>query len=127
MSDFVKGIKREVAELKFLIHDLRVERFLNEIIHFHATLNTDLEIFNVDQVHAIHLEDYNVLKEKALAARQALKSYSNVVQSFSPAEKILNKGYIYIETIKEICELTLNPLWGRSDKVISSLSAQSVI
>ena len=40
MTDYKEGIKKEVAEVKFLIHDLRVERFINEVIHFHVTLNT---------------------------------------------------------------------------------------
>ena len=37
MTDYKEGIKKDVAEIKFLIHDLRVERFINEIIHFHVT------------------------------------------------------------------------------------------
>ena len=42
MPDYTEGAKKDVAEIKFLIHDLRVERFINEVIHFHVTLNTDL-------------------------------------------------------------------------------------
>ena len=49
MADYTQGSKKEVAEVKFLIHDLRVERFINEVIHFHVTLNTDLEIYGVEQ------------------------------------------------------------------------------
>ena len=48
-TDYKEGIKRDVAEIKFLIHDLRVERFINEIIHFHVTVNTDLEIYSLEQ------------------------------------------------------------------------------
>ena len=56
MVDHPEGLKRGVTEIKFLIHDLRVERFVNEVIHFHATANTDLEIHNVEQAQAFHDE-----------------------------------------------------------------------
>jgi hypothetical protein len=31
MADYKEGIKKEVAEVKFLIHDMRVEKFFNEV------------------------------------------------------------------------------------------------
>ena len=37
MPDYSEGLKKEVVEIKFLIHDLRVERFINEVIHFLLT------------------------------------------------------------------------------------------
>jgi hypothetical protein len=49
MVDYREGIKKDVAEVKFLIHDLRVERFINELIHYQVTLNTDLEIYSAEQ------------------------------------------------------------------------------
>ncbi|HUV12828.1 MAG TPA: hypothetical protein VMY18_04235, partial [Acidobacteriota bacterium] len=57
MADYKQGLKREVAEIKFLIHDLRLGRFINEVIHFHVTLNTDLEIYGIDQAQVLHGED----------------------------------------------------------------------
>ena len=39
MTDFQDGVKKDVAEIKFLIHDLRVERFINDVIHYQVTLN----------------------------------------------------------------------------------------
>ena len=61
MADYKEGIKKEVAEIKFLIHDLRVERFINEVIHFHVTLNTDLEIYSMEQAQILHSHDLQVL------------------------------------------------------------------
>ncbi len=119
--DFGVGQKKDVAELKFLIHDLRVEKFINECIHFHVALNTDLEIYNIEYVAALHSEDLLALKEKAQIYRKAFQFYANAVGSFSPPQTIITGAHRYISTIQDICELIINPLWGRFDKVISFL------
>jgi signal transduction histidine kinase len=121
MPDYTEGIKKEVAEVKFLIHDLRVEGFLNEILHYHVTLNTDLEIYNIEQAQVLHGADVQDLKVKFGVMRKALQDYSNAVKSFSPDRTVLLLGRRYIDTIREVCELILNPLWGRSDKVLAFL------
>ena len=125
MADYKEGIKKEVAEIKFLIHDLRVERFINDVIHFHVTLDTDLEIYSVDQAQAMHGEDLHVLRAQAASLRKAFRNYSNAVKNFSPDRTILLTGREYIDTIYSICELILNPLWGRIDKVLDFLPQDS--
>ncbi|UCG50704.1 MAG: ATP-binding protein [Candidatus Latescibacterota bacterium] len=120
-----KDIKKEVAEIKFLIHDLRVESFINEVIHFHVTVNTDLEVHNIEQARALHDEDLQELKAKAVSQRKILQEYSNAVKSFSPDRTILAVGEKYVETIYDICELILNPRWGRSDQLLSFLPKDS--
>ena len=125
MTDYNKGIKKEVAEIKFLIHDLRVERFINEIIHFHVTLNTDLEIYNIDQAQVLHGQDLDALKAKAVGLRKAFQDYSNAVRSFSPDRTIILTGKRYIDTIYSTCELILNPLWGRINSVVAFLPGDS--
>ncbi len=125
MADFQSGLKKDVAELKFLIHDLRVEKFINDVIHFHVTLNTDLEIYDVEQVAQIHGEDLHELKTKAQAQRRALQVYSSAVRHFSPPETIISAGREYIGTIQDICQLIINPLWGRFEKVMSFLPRDS--
>ena len=99
MADFVEGIKRQVAELKFLIHDLRVEHFLNNIIHFHVTLNTDLEIYEIEQAHAFHSDDLAELRTKTAELRRAFRAYSAAVKNYSPDNVILATGRRFIETI----------------------------
>lgn len=121
MSDFKEGIKKEIAEVKFLIHDLRVGRSINEIIHFHSALDTDLEIYGIDQAQAMHGEDLAELKRQGLSLRKAETDYRNTVRGFSPDSAVLLAGKRYIRKIREICELVLNPLWGRIDKVLSFL------
>ncbi len=125
MTDYQKGLKREVAEVKFLIHDLRVERFINEVIHFHVTLNTDLELYDVDQAQVIHGEDLQELKQMAAGLRRSHQDYCNAVTSFSPDRTILLAGKKYVERIYDVCDLILNPLWGRFDKVMSFLPEES--
>jgi signal transduction histidine kinase len=121
VPDYGEGIKKEVAEVKFLIHDLRVEGFFNEILHYHVTLNTDLEIYNIAQAQVLHGADVQELKVKLGALRRAYQDYSNAVKSFSPDRTILLLGRRYIDSIHEACDLILNPLWGRSDKVLAFL------
>jgi signal transduction histidine kinase len=121
MADYQDGIKKEVAEVKFLIHDLHVEDFINDILHYHVTLNTDLEIYNIHQAQILHGADVHELKAKLAAVRRAYRDYSNAVKSFSPDPTVLLNGRRYLDTIRDTCELILNPLWGRSDKVLAFL------
>ena len=121
MPDYGEGIKKEVAEVKFLIHDLRVEGFFNDILHYHVTLNTDLEIYNIVQAQVLHGADVQDLKATLGALRRAYQDYSNAVKSFSPDRTVLLLGRRYIDTIRQACDLILNPLWGRSDKVLTFL------
>jgi signal transduction histidine kinase len=126
MVDYREGIKRKVAEVKFLIHDLRVEQFINDVIHFHVTLDTDLEIYSADAAQVLHGQDVQVLKAKAVDLRKALRDYSNSVTNFSPDQTILLTGQKYIDTIHSTCELILDPLWGRIDRVLSFLPSESL-
>jgi hypothetical protein len=121
MVDYREGTKKEVAEVKFLIHDLRVERFINEVIHYQVTLNTDLEIYSAEQARVLHDADLQTLKTRAREMRRAYQDYSSAVQNFSPDKTILARGNAYVQAIYEMCELVLSPLWGRVDRVLSFL------
>jgi hypothetical protein len=125
MNECLQGIKKEIAEIKFLIHDLRVESFINEIIHFHVTVDTDLEIYSIDQAQAIHGDDLKELKALAVQQRKAFQNYCNAVSNLSPDETVLAAGKKYIETVQGICELILDPRWGRAGKVLSFLPENS--
>ncbi len=125
MTEDPEGIKRDVAEVKFLIHDLRVESFINEVIHYHVTVNTDLEVHNVSQAQALHAEDLQELRTRALNQRKQLGEYSTAVKSFSPDKTILALGMSYIDTVYDLCDLILNPRWGRSRQVLEFLPPDS--
>ncbi|UCH84461.1 MAG: hypothetical protein JSW50_01865 [Candidatus Latescibacterota bacterium] len=125
MSQTEEDLKREVAEIKFLIHDLRVESFINEVIHYHVTVNTDLEIYNVEQAQALHGEDLQELKQKAVVKRKIFQDYSTAVKSTSPYQTILKLGEKYVETIHDLCEMVLDPRWGRVDQLLSFLPPES--
>jgi hypothetical protein len=125
MPDFEDGIKKDVAEIKFLIHDLRVENFFNDILHYHVTLNTDLEIYNIEQARVLHEADVQELKSKLGALRRAFLDYSNAVKSFSPDRTVLLLGRRYVDIINDACHLILSPLWGRSDQVLSFLPQEA--
>ena len=125
IPDYREGIKKDVAEIKFLIHDLRVEGFFNDILHYQVTLNTDLEIYNIEQAQVLHGADVQELKSKLRAARMALQDYSNAVRSFSPDRTVLLLGRRYVDTIHETCHLIFSPLWGRSDQVLAFLPEEA--
>jgi len=125
MVDYQEGLKRQVAEVKFLIHDLRVEKFINDVIHFHVTLNTELELHDIDQAQVLHGQDLNELKSRASDARRCYQAYCDAVNNFSPDKTILELGRRHIRNVHEICDLILNPLWGRFDKVIAFLPEDS--
>ena len=119
------GIKKEATEVKLLIHDLRVKRFIDDIIHLHATLDTDLEIHNIEKEHKIHGRDLQELKLLTGAMRKAYNHYRTAIKETSTYGDIVSAGRFYIEKIREICELILNPLWGRFDRIISLLPQES--
>ena len=125
MVDYAEGLKKDVAEIKFLIHDLRVQWFFNEVIHYHVTLNTDLEIHGVEQAQILHGADLDDLKSKAREVRKHFKEYSDAVTNFSPDKTVLLSGKRHVQAIFDMCTLILNPLWGRIDRVLSFLPEET--
>jgi hypothetical protein len=123
--DYSEGLKKEVAEVKFLIHDLRVRWFFNEVIHYHVSLNADLEIHGVEQAQVLHGADLDELKNKARDVRRYFHAYSSAVKNFSPDRTVLLAGKRYVQAIFDMCELILNPMWGRIDRVLSFLPPES--
>jgi signal transduction histidine kinase len=119
------GLKRNVAEIKFLIHDLRVERFINEVIHFHATVNTDLEIHNIAQAQAHHDEDLQELKSKAVIQRRALDKYNEAVKGFAADEEILKLGREYVQSVYDTCEFIMDPRWEQTESFLALLPETS--
>jgi hypothetical protein len=125
MVEHPEGLKRSVTEIKFLIHDLRVEKFINEVIHFHATVNTDLEIHNTGQAQARHDEDLQELKNKAVTQRKALDDYNDAVQSFAADEDILVLGREYVQCVYDTCEFIMDPRWEQTESFLALLPESS--
>ena len=125
LVDYGEGPKKDVAEIKFLIHDLRVEWFFSEVIHYHVSLNADLEIYGVDQAQVLHRADLDELRDQAASVRRSFRAYSKAVTSRAPDRTVLTAGERLVQAAYEMCELVLNPLWGRSDRVLSFLPPES--
>jgi hypothetical protein len=121
--DYASGLKRDVAETKFLIHDLRVQWFFNEIIHYHVTLTTELEMFSLEEPR--HGADLRELKAKARDVRSRHKDYAEVVQVHAPGETVLIAGRRFIHAVFDMCGLILKPDWGLIDPVLAVLPAES--
>jgi hypothetical protein len=121
--DYTSGVKKDVAEIKFLIHDLRVQWFFNEVIHYHVTLTTELEIYGLEEAH--HGGDLARLKYRAQDVRSRHKDYAEVVKVHAPDETVLIAGQRFIQAVFDMCRLILNPAWGRIDAVLAALPAES--
>jgi len=74
MPDYKQGVKKDVSEIKFLIHDLRVERFIDEVIHFHVTLDTDLQLHGIADPLVITGDDLRKLRTRAATVFALLAS-----------------------------------------------------
>lgn len=125
MLDHIHGITRDVAETKFLIHDLRVERFIDEIIHFHVALDTDLELYGITEAEVLQGEDLRALRAKAVDLRAAFVEYTAAVQGFAGPERVLKTGNAYIQAIYDLCETVLHPLWSHIEHAMSLLPPDS--
>lgn len=125
MSDFAQGIKRDVSEVKFLIHDLRVERFIDEVIHFHVSLDTDLQLYGLADFLAVTTDYLPQLRARAVRLHTALETYNALVEGLAAPEDILAAGNAYVRSIHELCELILDPMWGHIDEALSLLPDES--
>lgn len=125
MVEHPEGLKRDVVEIKFLIHDLRVERFINEVVHFHSTVNTDLEIHDIEQAQANHDEDLQELKSKAVIQRKALDNYNEAVRGFAADETILALGREYVQRVYDTCEFIMDPRWEQTESFLELLPETS--
>jgi hypothetical protein len=125
MPDHVQGVKRDVAEVKFLIHDLRVERFIDEVIHFHVALDTDLELYAITDLDLPTGDDLLALRARAAELRAVFNQYEEAVREFAAPERVLELGNLYVELIHDLCELILHPLWVHIEEAMARLPEQS--
>jgi hypothetical protein len=125
MPDREQGIKRDVAEVKFLIHDLRVERFIDEVIHFHVSLDTDLELYAITDLDLPSGDDLLGLRAIAAELRVVFNEYEDSVRGFAAPERILELGNLYIKSIHDLCEIILHPLWVHIEEAMARLPEQS--
>ena len=121
MPDYKQGVKKEVSEAKFLIHDLRVERFIDEVIHFHVALDTDLQLYGIVEAMVITGDDLRKLRVRAVSLRLAYESYSEAVRGFAAPETVLANANEYIRSIHDLCELILHPMWSHIDAALALL------
>jgi hypothetical protein len=125
MPDHTEGIKRDVAEVKFLIHDLRVERFIDDVIHFHVALDTDLELYAIKDLDVPTGDDLLALRAKAAELRATFNEYEEAVRGFAEPARVLEVGNRYIASIHGLCELILHPLWVHIEEAMALLPKQS--
>ena len=121
MPDYKQGIKKDVSEIKFLIHDLRVERFIDEVIHFHVALDTDLQLYGIVDPLVITGDDLRKLRTRAVGLRLAFEMYSEAVRGFAEPETILKVANEYVRSIHDLCELILHPMWSHIDAALAVL------
>lgn len=118
MPDYNQGVKKDVSEIKFLIHDLRVERFIDEVIHFHVALDTDLQLYGIAGPLLITGDDLRKLRIRAVSLRLAFETYSEAVRGFAPPETVLAVANEYVRSIHDLTELILHPMWSHIDAAL---------
>lgn len=121
MSERDRGTRKDVSEIKFLIHDLRVERFIDEVIHFHVALDTDLQLYGIADPMVITGDDLRKLRTRAVSLRLAYESYRDAVQTLASPAAVLAIANEYVRSIHDLCELILNPMWSHIDTALALL------
>ncbi|MCA9562107.1 MAG: ATP-binding protein [Myxococcales bacterium] len=111
---------REEAEIKFFIHDLRVQKFFHHLISIHQNLIECYQEHGLEEVerHQDYVERLKRAREKSHEARQA---YELSVKSHSNSEQVIETGREYIDATLEACRVALLPHWRDFDAFVEPL------
>ncbi|TNF38039.1 MAG: HAMP domain-containing histidine kinase [Deltaproteobacteria bacterium] len=112
---------KQVAEIKFFIHDLRVEKFFHRLIAIHKRLIAAYEeegLGDVRDRHQAYLDRLTTAQEKGRAARE---TYEVAVKGFAGDDLVVEYGRAYIEATLDTCRIALLPHWRDFKDFVSHL------
>ncbi len=112
---------KRVAEIKFFIHDLRVEKFFHQLVAIHKRLIAAYEEEGLDEVRAQHQGYLDRLTASLEATREAREAYEIAVKGFASGDMVLDKGRAYIDATLETCRIALLPHWRDFKDFVSHL------
>ena len=126
LMDYASGLKKEVAEIKFLIHDLRVRVVLQRGHPLPRHRQHRPRDLRRRPGAGPPRADLAELKAKAVRSAARFQEYSGRRQELLAGQDRAPRRQGSTSTaIWDLCELILNPLWGRIDKVLSFLPPES--
>ena len=126
MPESVKSAPvKEAAEIKFFIHDLRVEKFFRQLIVIHEKLVNSYNENNMADVAKRHLEYLNRLTLAMSRAHISRINYETTVKSHLDEASVISSGRTYIADTLEVCRLSLLPHWRDFQEFVSLIPQDS--
>lgn len=112
---------KQVAEIKFFIHDLRVERFFHRLIAIHQRLIAAYEEEGLAEVKQTHQAYLDRLTTAQLRGRADRESYEVAVKGFASDDLVVELGRAYINATLETCRIAMLPHWRDFKDFVSHL------
>lgn len=104
-------MKKQEEEIKFFIHDLRVQKFLHHLLSIHKNLILCYEEAGLEEVLARHRDYVGRYKEALKRAHEGRGRYELAVKSRATSDEIIKTGRQYIDLTLEACRVSLLPHW----------------
>jgi anti-sigma regulatory factor (Ser/Thr protein kinase) len=99
------------AEIKFFIHDLRVDKFFLHLIKVHENLVAVYDDHDLAELRARHRDYIERLRIKRHEGHEARVAYEVTVKSRRPSKEIIEGGRRYINATLKTCRVALLPHW----------------
>jgi signal transduction histidine kinase len=115
----------EEAEIKFFIHDLRVQKHLHHLINIHQQLIGCYHAANLDATATRHEDYLERLKRVRERAHEARVAYELAVRNKEGAEAVIRTGRVYIDKTLEVCRISLLPHWRDFSAFVEELPADA--
>jgi len=112
---------KQAAEIKFFIHDLRVEKFFHRLIAIHERLIAAYEEEGLEDVRQRHQDYLDRLKRAQQKGRAARETYEVAVKGFAGDDLVVEHGRDYIQATLETCRIALLPHWRDFKDFVSHL------
>jgi len=104
-------MRGEEAEIKFFIHDLRVQKHLHHLINIHNQLVLCYGENNLEETAGRHVSYLERLKRARERAHEARVEYEIAVKGQRGSDAVIDAGRVYIDRTLEVCRISLLPHW----------------
>lgn len=101
----------EEQEIKFFIHDLRVQKFLHHLLNIHKSLMDCYAEHGLDDTLNRHHDYIDRLRGALSRAHEKRGTYEVTVKSRGESAEVIQSGRDYIESTLEACRIGLLPHW----------------
>jgi two-component sensor histidine kinase len=115
------GLSKAVEQIKFFIHDLRIDRFFLELIELHRVLAASYDAAGMREERDRHLHYLSRLTARRDKAHEARGRYELAVKCRAPDEEVLSTGRACIDATLEACRIALLPHWRNFEAFLVGL------